>query len=111
MLEIYGASDDLVELEGHISDEIDCYDRNVVITVGRINVDSPQASRGVYVIMRYSPSYLNNGCWTAEIAPLEENAGIPWPIKVELEPNRRYSVLVKIDCPNDVPVSWKKIPA
>lgn len=110
MLKIYGASDDLVEIEGHAREEIDCYDRKVVITIGWANEESPQSARGVYVIMRYSPRYLRNGCWTAEISPIDEDADIPWPITVELEPNRRYSSLVTIDCPKNIPISWKKIP-
>ena len=72
MLKIYGASDDLVEIEGHVVDEIDCYDSNVILTVGWLDEKTPQASRGLYVIMRYSPSHLGNGCWSAELAPLKK---------------------------------------
>lgn len=110
MLKIYGASDDLVEIEGHVTDEIGCYDKNVLLTIGWPNEETPQMGRGLYVLMRYSPPHFNHGCWTAELSPLEEEAEIPWPVSIKLG-RRGYTVEINIECPDDVPVSWKKIPA
>ena len=49
---IYGASDDLIELEGPIYDEVDCYD------CGTINIE---CSDGTKVEMTY------NGDWVIEV--------------------------------------------
>lgn len=108
MLKIYGASDDLVELEGCVEDEIDCYDKWVQITVGYPEAEHGRASQGVKVIMRYAPKWVNAGVWSAEIFPIDEDVEIPWPVKVELS-ERKYSAQVVIDCPEGTPVTWKKI--
>lgn len=109
MLKISGASDDIVCLDGHgIDDEVDCYDRNVLITVGWPEAAEGRDSQGLYVLMRYAPSWHPEGVWTAEVAPLDEDVEIPWPVTVTLG-GRGYSAEVEIDLPEGVPVTWKKI--
>jgi hypothetical protein len=99
MITMYGASDDLVEIEGKNPgcDEIGCFDSDVVVTVG------DEASGGVRVVWHYS------GEWSAEIAPLAEGVRIPWPIRVRsADASKResdYSAVVEIDCPETVAVS------
>jgi len=108
VLKIYGASDDLVEIEGHFSEEVDCYDQNVLITVGWTEASAGKDSQGVHVLMRYAPKWVNAGVWTAEVSPIDEDVEIPWPVTVKLS-ERGYSAEVSILCPDDVPVSFKKL--
>lgn len=107
-LVIYGASDDLVEIEGHFEEEVDCYDRAVRVTVGWPEASAGEDSRGVHVLMRYAPKWVETGVWTAEISPLDEDVEIPWPVTVKLG-GRGYTAEVHIDCPEDVPVTFKKL--
>lgn len=99
MLKMYGASDDLVEIEGKNPgcDEIGCFDHDVVVTVG------DETTGGVRVAWHYG------GEWTAEIGPLAEGVPIPWPIRVRGADARLresdYSAVVEIDCPETVAVS------
>lgn len=99
MLKIYGASDDLVELEGFIRDEVDCYDKPVQIKVG--TDDS-----GLIITMRYG---VLGAVWSAELSQLDEDVPIPWPVTVVTQGRREddvgYSVAVCIDCPDDTPVA------
>lgn len=107
-LKIYGASDDLVEIEGHFTEEVDCYDKNVLITVGWPEASAGEESRGLQILMKYAPKWTDSGVWSAELAPLDEDVKIPWPVSVKLG-ERGYTVEVIIDCPDDVPVTFKKI--
>lgn len=104
MVKIYGASDDLVEIEGHPDgDEIGCYDRDVVIMLGTVETG------GIAVRMSYAPRFsaLGDGvaaaCWSAEIAQLDEDRPIPWPVRLGTV---RYSVAVLIDAPPETPLRF-----
>ena len=106
MVRIYGASDDLVEIEGHVDgDEIGCYDRAVYVILG----DEDQG--GVAVRMSYEPHFAKKdigrevgfGCWSAEIIQLAEDCPIPWPISIK-HGGRGYSVVVEIDCQSNEPM-------
>lgn len=108
MLKIYGASDDLVEIEGSIEDEINCYDASVEFTVGYPEPAPGRNIQGVKIIMRYAPKWANAGVWTAEIFPIDEDIDIPWPVSITLS-ERGYSAQVLVDCPIDTPVKWRKI--
>lgn len=93
-MRIYGASDDLVEIEGvDGGDEIGCYEQDVVVTV-----EEPGGPGAVRVTM----SYVAGGVWAATISQIDEDAPIPWPVIVT---SRRYSTVVDIACPSDVP--WR----
>lgn len=108
MLKIYGASDDLVEIEGHVEDEIDCYNTSVVVTVGWKEAAPGRDAQGLHVKMTFAPKWTETGVWTAELSPLDEDVEIPWPVYVKLG-GRGYSAEVLIDCPDDVPVTWKEV--
>jgi hypothetical protein len=110
MIRIYGASDDLVEIEGDRSDEIGCYDRKV-----RVSVGTPEA--GVLVTMRYGSTGMGFATWTAEIGQMAEGVEIPWPVSITNAEKsgrpdpRSYSVTVEIGCPPGTPVKATKISA
>ncbi len=53
MLKIYGYSDDLVEIEGHITDEVDLYDQIATLTF----------SDGTVAEVRYG----DNGVWKINV--------------------------------------------
>jgi hypothetical protein len=94
-VKIYGASDDLVELEGGPDgdDEIDALDRDVRITIGS------DAHGGIVVVMSYAPGDVEDGVWQARLSPIAEDVACPWPVRVEC---KGYSAVVEIDCPRDV---------
>lgn len=96
-LEIWGASDDLVELRGGIDDEVDCWDRTVSFSVG------DPLSGGVVVEMDYGAG----GVWAATLRQFDEDVPIPWPVAISVA-ERGYSVLVRIECPPNTPVAWTK---
>jgi len=101
MLRIYGASDDLVEIEGIVSDELGAYERARTITVG-------DTSGGVVVRVEYAVAN-RAGVWSVAFEPIDEDVPIPWPISVKLNAirdGRGYSTEASIDCPAGTPVSW-----
>lgn len=114
MICIYGASDDLVEIEGHPDgDEVGCYEKDVFITIG------DTTGGGLAVRMSYSPQLGKDvafGCWTAEIGQLDEDCPIPWPVTITTakrhpnDPEAGYSVKVAIDAPAGVTLRWFKAP-
>lgn len=94
-LTIYGYSDDLVELEGVVREEIDCFGKDVEITI-----TEPDGDGGVRVRMRY------HRVWSAEVSQIGEER-IPWPVEIRTADGDRepeYSVFVEIGCPEDVQV-------
>lgn len=96
-IQIYGASDDLVEIEGDVRDEI---------APGRaIMVGGHE--RGVRVVMKYAVGKV--GVWRGCVEQIDE--GVPmFPVTVvEADPGgkpdpKSYSVKVCIDCPPGTPV-------
>lgn len=119
MIRIYGASDDLVEIEGHPDgDEVGCYNSIVIITIGTEDA-------GCRVIMRYADG--NRGAvWSAQVEQMDEGVPIPWaitighcnrdgkPLPLDVPKNEEggtrgvaYSVLVQVDAPSSVKLSWE----
>lgn len=97
-MKIYGASDDLVEIEDcNAHDEIGCYGGMVRLLVG-----TPTA--GLYVVMQYAGGRVPGGVWHATIAQVDEGIAIPWPVNIDVT-QRGYSVEVNIDCPKETPVA------
>lgn len=96
-IDIYGASDDLVEIEGHVSEEIGAYDKRVAIEVGTM------ATGGLRVLAEYSPKDSTVGVWRMSVEPLDEDVRIPWPVQVDMS-ERGYSCVVRVVCPDDTPV-------
>jgi hypothetical protein len=99
MIRIYGASDDLVEIEGDVQDEVS---PGKMIKIGT-------DEKGMYVTFRYAANKKSGGVWRGTVEQIEE--GIPmFPMTVGLaeasgfpDP-RSYSVLFTIDCPPGTPV-------
>ena len=101
MIILYGASDDLVEIEGDVQEEIGCYEKAVLVTIGRPEVDLGQNAYGVQVRMSYGDEA---GVWAARIAPIDEDVPIPWPVRVSAW---GYSAHVVVECPPGTPVTWR----
>lgn len=100
-MKIYGASDDLVEIEGgpEGDDEINVIDKDVRFTIGS------DVHGGIVVVMSYAPDDLEDGCWQARLAPIAEDVPCPWPVRVDA---KGYSAVVQIDCPRDVQMRVEK---
>ena len=77
------------------SDEIGCYDEDVVFNVGD----------KLMVTMCY------RGAWGAYISQIEEDVKIPWDVSVKTNPENWASVFVEVDCPDGTILKWKKRPA
>lgn len=89
-LRFYGASDDCFECEGAIREEINCYN-----TPGIYHLKSSEGELQVVGM------YLNNGCWSIGIAPVEEGSPIPaWPTSFSVRENG-YSAVLTISVPDD----------
>ena len=95
MLKIYGSSDDLIEVEGHIREEY--YVSDPVPTVLQIANTDGDALIVTFVYGRY------DNTWSAEVSQVTEDAPIPWPVTITAEPDS-YTVAVNIDCPDDTTI-------
>ncbi|MCC3299422.1 hypothetical protein [Arthrobacter caoxuetaonis] len=85
---IYGASDDLVEVEGAISDEFDCWDKT---WKGRL-----KAPDGAFLVV--SALYGSEG-WDLNVSA-PEGSGFPdWPVSFCPRPDRRDDPAVRIAVP------------
>ena len=105
-IEIYGASDDLVEVEvgGRPFEEIGCYGKDVHIVVGHERASPGSNASGIRVWMHYT----DLAVWAATILQIDEGIPIPWKVTVGSDD---YSVLVRIDCPDGTPISWEVVAA
>ena len=103
MIKIYGASDDLVEIEGSIhGDEIDCYDKSVLITIGEPEASPGRDAHGLQIRMRHG----SLGSWSAEVGQIDDDYAIPWPVFLRVA-DHGYSVMVCVDAPADTPLRWE----
>lgn len=94
MLKFYGASDDLVEIDGDIREEIGCYEKPVRFRLGDVR-------GGCFVIMQYAVDDDSDGVWRGSVEQITEDTPIPWPITIGVE---NYSVTVNVDCPAATPI-------
>jgi len=99
MISVYGASDDIVCIEGDVNDEVT---PGRVITIGDNN-------RGVRVTFKYAASKKSGAVWRGSVEQIDE--GIPmFPVTVaEADPSgypdpKSYSVKITIDCPKGTSV-------
>jgi hypothetical protein len=99
MIIIYGASDDLVEIDGDVTDEVS---PGRMILIG-------DSTRGMYVTFKYAVNKKSGSVWRGSVEQIDE--GVPmFPMTVELaDPSgypdpRSYSVKFVIDCPPGTPV-------
>lgn len=90
MITIYGASDDLIEVEGcDGADEFNSYERGPVMWRGDLIAPDGDA-------MRVHALY--DGCWSVAVGQVDEDKPLPdWDIDVFQEGH--YSTGVKIDAP------------
>lgn len=92
-LTIYGASDDLIEVEGSIREEFQCYSGN-----GEIIVTAADGALRVFLRLE------ENGCWSAGIGQIDEGARIPWAVAFARPDHTAYTVAITIDCPADAQI-------
>ena len=91
---LYGASDDLAEVDGDISGELGCYDRDVEVRIG--------ARRGPGCIATLS--YGGAGVWEVGVRQLDEGVPILGSLRVEAE---GYSAVLCVEVPDGTPVVWR----
>lgn len=95
MITIYGASDDLVEVDGcEGADEFPSDDWSGVLV-------GPDGVQQMRVYCRYE----SNGCWSVGAVQIDEQYQLPeWPVTITQAPamnpdNPGYSALLTIDAP------------
>ena len=128
MITLYGASDDLVEIEGinfpteeededrdaalvrtgnadgKARDELDVYKGAWRFTIGQPEAVEGQNSHGIIVTMRYGAG--PGATWGATIDPIDEGVPCPWAITSRVA---GYSTHVSIDAPDGTPVRAEKV--
>jgi hypothetical protein len=94
MIEIYGASDDLVEVEGcegedeFYADAKGCWQADLV---------GPDGTSQLRVRAEYDPD--GSGCWVISLSQTGESVPFPdWGNGIEQAPSG-YSTLIRIDAP------------
>ncbi|EBO9596923.1 hypothetical protein S930_16100 [Salmonella enterica] len=89
-LHFYGASDDLLECEGAIREEIGCYNSPGIYHL--------KSSEGEMQVVGY---YLDSGVWSLGISQVAEDVPLPaWPATYVMH-ERGYSVQLTITVPDD----------
>ncbi len=99
-LKISGHSDDLVCIDGDVSEEFDVYKNGGVdLLVGCHEPQQGQNSYGVIVRMTYAKD--ERALWSTEISQIGEDVLCPWEVALTFE---GYSPTVHISCPPGTPV-------
>lgn len=93
MIRFYGASDDLIEVEGcEGADEFNSYEKGPVMWRG--DLVAPGGTDQVRVHALY------DGCWSFALGQVMDGHPLPeWPVTVRQHTNTDYSTLVEIDAP------------
>lgn len=101
-IRIFGASDDLVEIDGYVREEIDAIGEPVTIEVG------DEAHGGVSVLVNHTAEHGWAICCTQMLDASDyEPCPIPWPVtlrtKTDDDPDwyPDYSPILEIDCGED----------
>lgn len=103
---VYGASYDLVEIEGHVCEEFPFYGSGHLV-VQATSTETPRKFVKVW------PHY--DGSWTFRVEPaeseIEEYSPMPWPVRIivasgEIAGAPLYTTAVAIECNEDVYVEW-----
>lgn len=96
-IRIYGASDDLVEIEGDVPgcDEYDVGGPRLVMARFLVGpLDSGTVGLRVFAIY--------DGCWSFAIGQVGESRPLPgWPIRITQSSDVPYSVQIEIDVPDN----------
>jgi len=119
MLKVYGASDDLIEIEGA---DLDGFPDEPVLTgttgkgkgseelgtcaeddvMGVVEVGTKETG-GCRIRAMYTVGLpFNPGVWALSVEQLEEETPLMWPVRVVEQ--HQYSVAVEVDVPDGVPV-------
>jgi hypothetical protein len=97
----YGASDDLFEMDGPLSEEqCDCGN-------GRVMAYHLKAAGGELIVAAvYAPDVFPDGTWLVGVSPATEDTPIPdWPTRFETGPHATsHSATLVIECPDDVTI-------
>lgn len=89
-LTFYGASDDLLECEGAIREEIGCYNKPGIYHL--------KSAEGELQVVGY---YLDSGMWSVGISQIAEDTPLPaWPVTYSMY-EHGYSVQLTIVVPDD----------
>ena len=96
MIRIHGMSDDLVEIDGSVRDEICVINKPAIITI------TDAIGQGCRVIAEYAPGAA--AVWRLAVEQLDEDGVLPWAVR--FVPLHAYSLQVEIDCPDTVTVEW-----
>lgn len=93
----YGASDDLVEVEGIPgADEFDAYESELDTINAIFDVGGEVCVLAIYT---------GNGVWAFGVAQVDDENSLPdWPIRIVQSPDVPYSVRLEIDVPDGVAV-------
>lgn len=94
-VKFYGASDDLVEVEGIPgADEFWCDTTCAPFAYATFVVGGKVRVRAIY-----------DGCWSFAVGQVDEDLELPaWPIRITQHADPSYSVLLEIDVPDDTSV-------
>lgn len=88
MIRIYGASDDLIEIEGDVDEEIYADDGDrAVLLIGELQA-------GLVVTVRYAAN--DEGVWQVAAEPVAEDVPCPWPVRLEF---KGYTAVLVVDAP------------
>lgn len=99
-IRISGYSDDLVEVDGFISDEFSP-------PMGKVFEADLIAPGGDGVTV--TAFYLKSGTWTVGVAPLDEDRPIPdWPMSIGRSPGCAYSSELTITVPDGTTLTPKE---
>jgi hypothetical protein len=90
----YGASDDLIEVEGvKGADEFSAWLKNDEgVVAGSFVLGGKIRVRAIY-----------DGCWTFAVGQVNEDVPLPaWPVRMDQSPEVPYSARLTIEVPDDV---------
>lgn len=96
-IRIYGASDDLIEVEGDgINDEFNSYEMGngpgALMWCGDLRAPNGDIMRAYAVA---------DGCWSIALGQADEDKPFPaWPVTIAQHPDTRYSTMAEIDAPD-----------
>jgi hypothetical protein len=91
-IRIYGASDDLIEVEGcENADEFNSYEKGPAVWRGDLRAPNGEVMRAHAVF---------DGCWSVALGQADEEPMPTWPISIQQHRSITYSVMAEIDAPD-----------
>lgn len=91
---IYGASDDLVEIEGPVSEELSTFNEPCVLVL-----ESPTGERLQVVV------HFDHEGWHIAVIAAEDTSHPSWPIRFTGRPDRPLDPAVQIDAPKGTTIN------